>query len=202
MTSAAYRHILKRTYWLFIGVDHLQLLYTALSELVTHDSGKRTDLCLVNIRYFHTSCIELIPCAHRAYHRNFFSLAAHYKLKLCCDRVNCVDNIIVLIKRKIIGVFGKEKAFVYPYVSFGIYLAHTLCHYLSLVFADGFSCGKYLAVEIGKTDLIIVNKVEVSNTAPDKRLTDITAYAAYAKYRYSRSREFFYCFCTYMKLCS
>ena len=43
MTAAAYGHILKRTYGLFVGVDYFQLPDAALSQLVTHYTGKGTD---------------------------------------------------------------------------------------------------------------------------------------------------------------
>ena len=45
------------------------MLYAAFSEFMAHDTGKRTDMCIIDICYFQSPCVDFITCAHCADYR-------------------------------------------------------------------------------------------------------------------------------------
>ena len=61
-------------------------------------------------------------------------------------------------------------------------IQNPLLHHIRLVFADGLSRSNNLTVQIGQTDLVIIDQIKCSDTASHKCLAYITAHTADAKY--------------------
>ena len=180
--TAGYGHILDRPSRLFLGIYYFEFFYPALAALYTHYLCKWTHFCIVYISNAKRRRVKLIACPHTADNRDMKLLCLHDESELRCNGINCINNIIILYEWELIFVFGKEEALVYTDIRIGIYLFHSFSHDICLVLSHCFSCGDYLAVEICKTDLVIVNKVEFIYTASHKSFADISAHTADTEY--------------------
>ena len=170
MVSAGYLHIFDRLDRLFLRIDHLHIFYPKLSQFISHDPRKGTDLGFVNIR--HTECggVKLVACAHCGYYGDIGGFCSFDYFKLACYRVDGVDNIIVLGKVEPVCRFGHIKALVGIHPDIGADVVDTLFGGIDLIFSHGAAEGVYLAVKVCAVSVVtrythgpnaIVNKKDI-----------------------------------------
>ena len=110
--SAAYGHIFDWTCWLFFGVNNFQFFYTSLFQFATHYFCKWTHFGFVNVGYLEGCRIKFVASSHATDYLSSVLLRLHNNLDFCGNSIDCIDNIIIFIKWKIICIFWKEKALV------------------------------------------------------------------------------------------
>ena len=79
---------------------------------------------------------------------------------------------------------------------------HPLLHDINLVFTDCRACRDDLPVEIGQTDLVIIDQVKCPDTAAHKCFTHISADTSDAEYCDSGLRELLHRLRPEQQLCS
>ncbi len=200
MVSAGYLHIFDRFDRLFLRIDHLHIFYPKLSQLISHNSCKGTDLGFVNIR--HTECggVKLVACAHCGYYGDICGFCPFDYFKLARHRVDGVDNIIVLGKVEPVCRFGHIKALVGIHPDIGADVVDTLFGGIDLIFSHGAAEGVYLAVKVCEAYPVVVDKVKSAHAASCKSFNGISANAADAEYRNSAAAYALHCLLAEKKL--
>ena len=173
----------------------------AFFQFPAHYTRQRADFGVINICHAESSRIQLIAGSHRTDHRDSQFLGSHDDLQFGGHRIHGVHDIVVLFKRKLIGIFRKKKAVVDIHLYIGIDLLHAVAHHLCLIFSHRFSGGNDLPVQIGQADLIIINQIKASNAAAHKRLADIAADSANAEHCHSCLLQFLHGLFSQQKLC-
>jgi hypothetical protein len=69
-----------------------------------------------------------------------------------------------------------------------------LFRHIHLIFAHGLAGGDDLAVQVGQTDLVVVDQVEGTHAAAGQRLDGVAAHAAHAEHGYAGIVQFGHCF--------
>ena len=176
----------------FRGINDFKMLNPTLPQFPPHDLCQRTDRGLTDICDPESSRIKLVPCTHRADHgcARFLCLADQLQLPGHC--VNGIDHIIVGGKVKLARCLRQIKRAVYIHARFRINFQNALPRSVDLVLSNRPMRCNDLAVQIGQTDLVAVNQVQLSDSASRQCLNDISSDPANAKYRHTAMRERFY----------
>ena len=110
--SAAYGHIFDWTCWLFFGVNNFQFFYTSLFQFATHLLLQVDTFWFCKCRLLGSCRIKFVASSHATDYLSSVLLRLHNNLDFCGNSIDCIDNIIIFIKWKIICIFWKEKALV------------------------------------------------------------------------------------------
>ena len=136
---------------------------TLAFEAFADDLGKRIHVRLGDICNLQSGRIDAVATAHAGYYRYVECLAFLYNIELGRYRVNSVNHIIVIAKVKGLGCFGKIEHLMFVDDAVRIDLMNSSLAYIDLAHTDSLvSCDK-LSVDIGQTDVIVIDNIKGSD---------------------------------------
>ena len=189
MRTAADRHILDRRNRLFLGIYHLQFLHPALFELAAHDLRQRANRRLIDVRHLKHCRIQLVAGAHAADDRRSCLFRLHDQRNLCRHSIDCVHDIRIARKIELVSRLRQIEALVYLHLAVRVDVENAVTHDLRLIFSHGAARCDDLTVQVGEADLVIVDQIDGSHTAPHQRLHGVASHTANAKNSDPRTRE-------------
>ena len=143
-----------------------------------HNLCQRADGCLEKIRHFEQRGIALISCSHGRYDRHPGFLRAFYDSKLSGNGINRIYDIVIFLEIEQFLRLWQKEYFIRSDCAVRVNLMDSFFRHIHFVSADGFSCGKDLAVEVGKTDLVMIDQIQGSDPASCQSFNGITANAS------------------------
>ena len=177
MGPAADGRIIEGANGRLVGIDHLQPSDAPFFQLAPHDPGQRADAGFIDIRDPEAAAVQLVAGSHGADDRRAGLISAHHQRQLGRHGVHGINHIIIGVEREAFDVFRQYKALVDSHFGVRIDFKDPLPHHLDLIPPDGFTGRDNLAVQIGQTDLIVVDQIKGADAAARQRLAHIAAHA-------------------------
>ena len=167
----------------FFGIDHLEMVYAALFEFLSYHAGEGTYRCFRDISYTESGGVKLVACTHRADERHTCRRRAFSECELACDRVDSINDIVVLCEVKFTCRLWQIERAVSNYRCIRVNGGDTRRGDIHLILPDGIVRGKDLTVDVGEGDFIVVDEMQCTDAAARKRLDSIAADTADTEYR-------------------
>ena len=115
--SAADRHIFYGLPGGFLGIDDFQMIDSPFPKLSPHNPRQRINPGLRDIRHTKRRWVQFVSRTHAADDR-CTSLSTFFRqCQLCRNRIHGIHHIVIIFKRKGIGILRQKKAGVYPHIS-------------------------------------------------------------------------------------
>ena len=132
---------------------------------MTHNARQRIDRRFINIRNAEGSRVQFVARAHGTDNRRTRFVCLHDQFQLAGNGVNRIHDIIVLRKIKLMRGIRHIKRLICIDLDILIDVVQTLRRHIHLVFSNRAAQGNNLTVDIGQTNLVIVNQVNGADTA-------------------------------------
>lgn len=101
----------------FLGIDDFQMIDSPFPKLSPHNPRQRINPGLRDIRHTKRRWVQFVSRTHAADDR-CTSLSTFFRqCQLCRNRIHGIHHIVIIFKRKGIGILRQKKAGVYPHIS-------------------------------------------------------------------------------------
>lgn len=154
----------------FRGIDNGQMENSSRLQFPSHHARKRTHRRACKVGDDQLFGVHFIARAHGAKHGNAELIRADGKLHLRGNRVDGVDDNVILGKVDFVRIFGQIKHGERRHLRFGIDIRDTLLHDLGFIFADGGMERDELTVDIGHGHVVGINERDRADADSRKRL--------------------------------
>lgn len=136
------------------------MLHIALLQFSAHDTGERVDRGLIDVRDLEFRRIELVTGAHAADDRRAGCLTGHDELDLRGDRVDRIDDVIIIFEMEFRTGFRQEKALVAMDDAVRVDVMDAFRHHLGFIAPDGLVGGDDLTVDVREADGVVIHEVD------------------------------------------